>query len=229
MAHFHGQTWHDDLRQVRPAGLRTTLPNVPEEEALGPLAPRAAAAATGAAPPAAGAAAGAGRQAVVEPHALTPGVLARAPGSAPEAQAPGVASRAITWEEQSQASSELSQGSWRELTDLVVQEALARDHDPEIESLGEAEARIYRAAAVLSVRGQAPQSAVVKEQLLRARLLHKYLIVAETERAEVLRRDLEQALDEASPGEDTASTIQLLYSLLQGMGSSLTGASTSEP
>ena len=82
---------------------------------------------------------------------------------------------------------------------------------------------------MLSVRGQAPPSAVVKEQLLRARLLHKYLTLAESERAEALRRDLEHALDEAGPGEEAACTIQLLYSLLQGMGSSLTGAPTSAP
>ena len=100
MAHSHGQAWHDDLRQVRPTGLRPSLQEVPEEEALGPLAP-----------PTAAPAAGAGRQAIVERHALTPGILARAPGSAPDAQAPnGAVSRALTWDEQSQASSELSQG-----------------------------------------------------------------------------------------------------------------------
>lgn len=81
------------------------------------------------------------------------------------------------------------------------------------------EERLYRAAAVLTLRGEAPDPQVLRRSLLTGRLTGRFRQLPLEEREGAIRGELEAALD--GDGDAEAGRFQVFYGMLQGQGAKL--------
>eukprot|EP00972_Heterocapsa_arctica_P043367 6398640-Heterocapsa_arctica.AAC.1 len=129
------------------------------------------------------------RQAIERPASATPS--ATGAGAAPPtlepagAVAPGYA-----------ASSAFTEGSWARLPNEALLDRVSSNFDVTTESLQDYERRVFRAVAILEVRGMPVDEALIRKSVLRARYAMETAGLSDPEAARLLRAALGQLLEE---------------------------------